>query len=203
MSVVEGTILRIVASMLWTDGEVAQNVFNAKVTGAGGPWDEADIVDDAVGWADTMYAHITSQISNTLDGNYVAVYKYDAVHDDWDEVGSASWVWNPANTGENTPRGCAGLIRLWTEDPDVQGKKYIAGFTETNTSFGTLQATPLAAMANFAGAWWDAFTGSVSGATWTPGIWSVVGKVLQIALEHYAASAIVAYQRRRKPNVGI
>jgi hypothetical protein len=203
MSISTGDILRIVASMLWTDGNVAQNVFNAVVTGAGGPWDDSDIADDAEAWLDNMYANITTACADSIDGNEVIVYKYDAVDDDWDEVASQSWTWNPSNASGEIPRGAAALIRLWSTDPDVQGKKYIAGTTEGVNDDGLFTGAFLTDLLAFAADWYLPFAGAVSGATWTPGIWSVVGTVFKAGVDHIAVSAIPAYQRRRKRNVGI
>jgi hypothetical protein len=203
MTVVTGDVLRIVASFLWTDGNVNQNVFNAVVTGGGGPWDDVDIVDDAEAWLDDMYANLTGQLSDELDGNEVLVYKWDPIGEDWDEVGSQSWTFDPTELTDQLPRGVAGLARLWSEDPDVQGKKYIPGFTEGGLVDGLLGAGALVALLAFAADWYLPFAGTASAATWTPGIWSVVGKVLEAAVDHVAANAIPAYQRRRKRNVGI
>lgn len=203
MTVVTGDILRIVASALWTDGNVVQNVYNAEVTGGSGPWDDTDIVDDAEAWLDNMYLNITANFSDQLDGNEVIVYKWDAADQDWDEVGSQSWTWNPANAADEEPRGVAALVRLWTVDPDVQGKKYIAGMCEDNVSGGLIGSGTLTTLLALAADWYLPFTGGTSGASWTPGIWSVVGLVFKAAVDHLAASAIPAYQRRRKRNVGI
>lgn len=203
MTVTTGDILRIVASMLWTDGNVNQNVFNALVSGGGSPWDDQDIVDDAEAWLDNMYANITTDTSDELDGNEVIVYKYDPVGQDWDEVGSQSWTWNPSQVTDQLPRGVAGLVRLWSVDPDIQGKKYIPGLTEGSIADGLIVAGPLTNLLALAADWFNPFTGGTSGATWTPGIWSVVGAVFKAAVDHVAASAIPAYQRRRKRNVGI
>lgn len=203
MSVTDGTVLRIVAQMLWTDSEICQNVYNAVVTGGSSPYADSDIADDAEDWLDNMYANLTTSVTDNLDGNSVTVYKYDAVDDDWDEVFSQSWTWNPSNVTENLPRACAGLVRLWTSDPDVQGKKYIPGFTEGNVEDGLISAGLLTNMIAYGVDWWTPFVGAASGATFTPGVWSVAGTVFKAAVEHYAASAIVAYQRRRKNNVGI
>lgn len=203
MTVTDGEILRIVASMLWTDGNVNQNVFNAVVTGGSPPYADTDITDDAEDWLDAMYAHLTSTLSNSIDGNSVTVYKYDAIDDDWDEVSSQSWVWNPTSVGEQLPRGVAGLVNLWTTDPDVQGKKYIGAFTESNILDGLFNAAAITALLNFAGEWLAPFVGSASGATFSPGIWSVAGTVFKAALDHYSVSTIPSYQRRRKRNVGI
>lgn len=203
MSVTSGDILRVVASMLWTDGNVNQNVYNAVITGGGSPFDDADIVDDAEAWLDAMYANLTGQISELIDGNEVIVYKYDSIDDDWDEVGSQAWTWNPTNAGDQLPRGVAGLVRLWTSDADVQGKKYIPGTTEGNLTDGLFTAPMISAMLDFAADWGTAFVGGVSGATFTPGVWSVAGTVFKAAVDHVATSTIPAYQRRRKRNVGI
>lgn len=203
MSIVSGEILRVVASLLWTDGNVNQNVFNAVLTGGGSPWADADVIDDAEAWLDNMYANLSSDVSDEIDGNEVIVYKYDALDDDWDEVGSQAWTWNPTQTSEQLPRGVAALARLWTTDPDVQGKKYLPGYTETSIVDGLFAASPITNILAFAADWYNPFTGASSGATWTPGIWSVVGTVFKAAIDHVATSTIPAYQRRRKRNVGI
>lgn len=203
MSISTGDILRIVASFLWTDGNINQNVFNAVVTGGGGPWDDSDIADDAAAWLTNMYGNLTTVVSDELDGNSVTVYKYDAIDDDWDEVFSQAWTWNPSHVGDQLPRGTAGLVNLWTTDPDVQGKKYLPGFTEGNLTDGLYDAGLITQMLAFGADWLAPFVGGTSGATWTPGIWSVVGTVFKLAVDHIATSTIPAYQRRRKRNVGI
>lgn len=203
MSVAENTILRIVASMLWDDGNVNQNVFNSKVSGGSPPYADTDIADDAEDWLDNMYANLTAGTSDELNGNQVLVYKWDIVGADWDEVQSQSWTWTPTNVGEQLPRGIAGLINLWTEDPDVQGKKYIPGWTEGNITDGLFNAGVVTDMLDFAVDWLTPFVGAASGATFTPGVWSLVQLAFKAAVAHYASSTIPAYQRRRKRNVGI
>jgi hypothetical protein len=203
MSVIPGDVLRVVAQFLWTDGNVNQNVFNALLSGAGSPWSDADIADDAEAWMDNMYANLTSYTSDEIDGNEVVVYKYDVPGDDWDEVASQAFTWDPASTSDQLPRGTAPLVRLWTSDPDVQGKKYIPGQTEDSIIDGLYISALLIDLLAFASDWYLPFTGSVSGATWNPGVWSVAQKAFKTGVDHLAASAIPAYQRRRKRNVGI
>ncbi len=203
MSLIPGDILRVVASMLWTDGNVNQNIFNAVLSGAGSPWSDSDIAEDADAWLDNMYANLNASTSDQLDGNEVIVYKYDTVGLDWDEVASQAFSWNPSSTAEQLPRGVAALLLLWTEDPDVQGKKYIPGSTEAAITDGLFTVAHLVDLLAFAADWYTPFTGSVSGATWTPGIWSVAQVAFKAGVDHIAASAIPAYQRRRKRNVGI
>ncbi|GAI53633.1 unnamed protein product, partial [marine sediment metagenome] len=175
MAVIDTDILRVVASMLWSDGNVAQNVFNCVVSGGVGPYTDSDVADDMEDWLDNMYANITAGVSDELDGNSVTVYKYDSGDDDWDEVFSQAWGWNPTAVGDQLPRGVAALIRMWTEDPDVQGKKYIAGWNETDCTDGLFPAPSLVTFLAFAADWVLPFVGATSGATFTPGVWSVVG----------------------------
>lgn len=203
MSVADGDILRIVASFLWTDGNVNQNVYNVKMSGAGAPWDDSDIIDDAEDWLDNMYLNLVNSLSDEIDGNEVLVYKYDAGGDDWDEVGSQAWTFDPTVTQDQMPRGVAGLVRLWSTDPDVQGKKYIPGLTEGSATDGLLTSSVITNLLAFAADWYLPFVGATSGGTFTPGIWSVVGTVFRAAVDHVATSTIPAYQRRRKRNVGI
>lgn len=203
MSVLPGDILRVVASMLWTDGNVNQNVYNALLSGAGSPWTDEDIADDAAAWLANMYANLISLVSDNLDGNEVIVYKYDPIDADWDEVSSETFSWNPTGAADQLPRGTAPLVQLWTEDPDVQGKKYMPGFIETFLTDGLYTAGTLTSLLAFAADWFTPFAGATSGATWTPGVWSVAQSAFKTGVDHIAASAIPAYQRRRKRNVGI
>lgn len=203
MSVIDGDVLRVVASLLWTDGNINQNVFNCRMSGAGSPWDDDDIIDDAEEWLDNMYANLVTHMSNEIDGNEVIIYKRDVAHDDWDEVGSQSWVFNPVNSAEELPRGVAGLVRLWTYDADVQGKKYIGALTEDGLTDGLWVGGLITNLLAFAADWYLPFVGIASGGTFTPGVWSVVDTVFRQALDHFATSTIPAYQRRRKRTVGI
>lgn len=203
MSITSGDVLRMVVSIIWTDGNIMQNVFNAVVTGGGSPWDDADIVLDAISWAEDLYFNITGKISDECDGSQVQVYVYDSVDDDWDEVGSGVFTWNPSGATEQIPRGVAGLINLKSSDPDISGKKYLGGLVEGAFIDGLLSASTVTDMASFAVDWWAGFVGTDSGADWAPGIWSVAETVFKLAGTTAIIPTIPAYQRRRKRGVGI
>jgi hypothetical protein len=203
VTVVDTDILRVVASMLWTDGNVNQNVFNCRVSGGAGPYDDQDVADDMEDWLDNLYLNLTAFCSDQLDGNEVIIYKFDTSEGDWDEVSSQGWTWDPAVASDQLPRGVAGLVRMWTTNADVQGKKYLAGLVESNATDGLFIAAALVAFLAFAADWYTPFVGSATGATFTPGIWSVAKTLFFAGVDHIAASAIPAYQRRRKRNVGI
>lgn len=202
MSVVVNDILKVVATTVWTDGNIMQNVFNALIDGGGGPFDDGDIVDDAVAWMDNIYLNITSDCSDELNGSQVQVYKYDSVDDDWDEVGTGAFTWDPSAAPDQLPRGVAGLVYARTTNPDVQGKKYIGGFTEAAVTDGLFTANSLTNLLAIAADWVLDFTGGTSSAEWNPGVWSPTDLILYLMSEVVGAVAIPAYQRRRKRGVG-
>lgn len=203
MSVTSGDILRIVATYLWTDGNVMQNVFNAVVTGAGSPWDDDDIVADGLAWVQNLYANWTSILVNDVDGSQVVGYVYDPIDDDWDELASDNWTFNPTSVAEQIPRGVALLINMKSTDPDVSGKKYIGGFGEGSVTDGLWVAGSVAAAIAFAADWNAPFTGATSGASWQPGIWSPTDTVFRATDSTAIIPLIPAYQRRRKRGIGI
>lgn len=203
MSITIGDILRVVAVAAWLDGDVLQNVFNAEIVGTGGPYDDEDIVDDAVDWMDDVFGAFNGQISDELDGAEVRVYKYDPGDDDWDEVGIESWGFNPINTDEQLPRGVALLVNLKSVDPDVSGKKYIGGLCEAQVQDGLWTAGEVARAVTFATLWLTPFAGVHSAADWDPGIWSVKNNSFFKASNTVIIPSIPAYQRRRKQGVGI
>lgn len=203
MGISVGDVLKIVAVLAWVDGDIAQNVFAAVITGAGGPFDDQDIVSDAVEWVGDMYANVSGQLSDQSDGSEVRVYKFDDVDDDFDEIGSDSWTYDPTNTLHQMPRGVACLVNAKTSDPDVNGKKYLPAFTEGSADDGLWDTSPLANVALFAADWTTAFTGGTSGASWTPGIWSPTRLNIFPLTGAVIIPTIPAYQRRRKRGVGI
>lgn len=203
MSITVGDVLKVVAILSWVDGNIVQNVFNAVIGGAGGPYDDDDIVADAVTWLEAIYDGTTGNLSNDLTASEVRVYVYDPVDEDFDEVGSDVWSEPAGSAVDSLPRGVAGLINCKTLDPDVNGKKYIAGFTEAGQTDGLWDAGALAALASVAADWIAPFVGSDSVADWIPGVWSPTTLLFKAMSGTVIIPTIPAYQRRRKQGVGI
>jgi hypothetical protein len=198
-----GDILKVVTIMSWLDGNIMENVFALEIIGSGGPFDDLDVVDDMVDYADEMYTNINAHISNNVDGSEVKVYVYDAGDDDFDEVGSAIWGWDPIGTQENMPSGVALLLNCRTTDPDVNGKKYLGGVTEEALSDGILVAGLITTMAAFSVDWVSDFIGATSGAEFLPGVWSPTRTAFVPMSGTVFIPSVPAYQRRRKTGVGI
>lgn len=203
MSLSSGDILKLVVTMVFDDGNIAQNVFGMLLAGAGGPWDEADILSDVEDYIDDAYSNITSIITNELNGTDIDIYVWDPVDSDFDLVANTPWSWNPSDALQELPRGVAALINAGTVDPDVRGKKYIPGLTEGSNTGNGWSATALSALAQFGSDWVNPGVGAASGATLTPGVWSPTQELFFQMQITFNAPTIPSYQRRRKPGVGI
>ena len=203
MAVSDGTILKIVASILMPDAVLVMNVFNAVFADTGTSNDEADVVSDLVDWVEALYATLNAQISSSSVASEVAVYEYDAIDDDWDEIGSDGWTDGFTNTDQILPFGVAPIVRMKTIDPDVQGRKFLPSWCEDTLANGYLGAGDLTAAANFAAEWITAFVGAATGGDFVPVVWSPTGKVPKVGNGVYIVNAISGYQRRRKQGVGI
>lgn len=203
MSIPADTVLRAVAEILLPGTNIAQNVYYLKFLDDGGSNADQDVVDDIVDYLDTIYNAIKNQISDTVTLGEVKVYMWDTVGLDWDEIGSNSMTITMLDTGHMLPHGVAPVVTGRTVDPDVNGRKFFPGYGENSTTASTLNGTALTALLIAAALWITPFVGSASGSTFDPGVWSTVQVVFKKFVDHIIVNAIIGYQRRRKPGVGI
>lgn len=203
MEVNVGDILRIVAVLSWLDGDLAMNVFNAKIDGGTGPFDGEDVLSDMSSWMLDVFDSFTAQMSDEINGAEVRVYVYDTVGEDWDEVAVGPFGFNPSAADDQLPRGVALLVNCRTSDPDVNGKKYIPALTEAAVTDGLFTAGEIARAATYGADWLTDFTGGTSGAEYDPGVWSPTNSAFYSASGTIIIPSIPAYQRRRKQGVGV
>jgi hypothetical protein len=203
MTVNVGDILQIVAVMSWLDGNIMQNVFHTEITAGTGPFDHEDVGDDMQTWVEAMYAELVAGQSDECDGSEIRVYVWDTGDADWDEISTKSFTYNPTNAGDQVPRGVSALINAKTDDADVNGKKYLGGFTEASSVDGLLAAAEIVRLVAFAAEWLPVIVGGVSGASFDAGVWSVKNTALYDLTGTFTIPAIWAYQRRRKRGIGI
>lgn len=203
MAISSGTILKIVVSLLLPDTVIAQNIFYSVVADLTTSDAEEDVVTDLVTWVEAMYTTLAGIISDDVVASDIKVYEYDSIDDDWDEVGTSTWADTFSSTSDMMPHGVACLIHARSTDPDTHGSKYIAGLSENNALDSDITGAAVAVLANFADDWVDAFIGIETGGTFGPGVWSEVGTVFKLFNGNYTINGLIAYQRRRKPGVGI
>lgn len=203
MGISEGTILRVVLTLLFSDSSVMQNVFNAVLTAAGGSDDEQDVADDMADWMDDIFTNLIPKMWDGITASDVTVYEYDSVDDDWDEVGSGTPTFVPAAADNLLPRGAAAVVNANSIDPDVQGRKYFGGFTEIQYSELGWGGAVITVLVAAAADWITTFVGAATGADFQPVVWSPTGKVAKAFSGVVTVPIFAGYQRRRKEGVGI
>lgn len=203
MAVPDGAILRVVASFLFPESVIAQNVFYAVFADTGGSDDEDDVVSDVIDWLEGAYTEVISAIVDEVTTTQVQVYLYDPIDEDWDEVGSAPWSVTFTNSADMMPHGCAMIAHAQTMDPDVRGTKYIGGIGDGAADASALTAPIIALLVAFADEWVAPFVGAATGGDFGPGVWSPTQVNFFLANGTISANGDVGYQRRRKPGVGI
>lgn len=203
MTVTVGTVLKVVCTLVHLDTGVIQNVFNAVVGGSGGPFDDADITEDLNTWVEDIYSEILDMVSEDITASETTSYEYDTGDDDWDELGSEVPSLIFTRTEDLLPRGVALLINAKTTDPDVNGKKYFGGLTEVYWDGTAWNVALFTQMADLSLIWGTEFVGAASGATITPAIWSPTRLAAYPLTGTFVMPVVAAYQRRRKPGVGI
>lgn len=203
MAISEGTVLRIVGSLLFPDSVIAQNVWNAVLTTAGPSSDEDDVVSDMADWIEAIYTPFIANIQEDIITTDLKVYEYDPVDEDFDEVGATTWSVTFTNTLDMLPHGVACIMHMRTTDPDVQGTKFIGGIGETTVDVSDLTGGLLTNMGLALVEWYTQFEGAATGATFTPAVWSPTNLLAFGSLSDGYVNAQVGYQRRRKPGVGI
>lgn len=203
MAIPDGAILRVVASLLFPESVIAQNIFYAVFADTGGSDDDADVLSDLADYVEDMFSELDTQVADEIALDSIKVYIYDPLDPDWDEVGDELLTDAFANAEDMSPHGISMVIHAKTTNPDVQAAKYLGGFGETSTVDGLWGVGALTAAANFANTWTTAFVGAATGGDFAPGVWSPTKLNFFIFNGVEVVGGIPGYQRRRKPGVGI
>lgn len=199
----DNTVLRIVVSILLPDNVLAQNIFYTLFRDTGASADADDVVSDIVDYVETMYDEVASQINALAASAGIHVYNYDAGDDDWDEVGSTTWVDTFAGGGDMLPHGAAAVLHAKTTDPDVQATKFLPGLQEVQSAGSDLIAGAITAYTAFVVDWIQDDVGTATGGDFEMGVWSPKNSAFFHFNNIGIVNHIIGYQRRRKPGVGI
>lgn len=196
-------ILKVVLSLLFPDSAIAQNVFYVLFENDGTSDDKDDVLDDLSEWMESIYDDMAAAVSSSINITGFKAYIRDTPGGDWDEVG----VGFPSDTfsaaGDPMPNGIAALLHAQTDDPDVIAAKYFGGNTDTATVDNDFTAGSISTYINAGAEWVDPFTGTTTASGFIPGVWSTAQGAFFPFSTAYSVNAQVAYQRRRKPGVGI
>jgi hypothetical protein len=192
-----GDILRITAKC-WLDEQSVQNTFYCLVTTA---WPQlalalGDIQDILAAGYELVAGKQTSSL--TTDALHVMNVTQDESYGDvnW----GAAYTGGEDDEGEYLPGPVSALGTVVTLLPRVQGRKFLPGFTETNMMDGKFGGGTIADVLDFM-EWFYLTTHGAGDAVCDFGLYN---PDLERWTPAYAvaASAIPAYQRRRRIGVG-
>lgn len=199
-------IIRIVLSWNLGTNTKAQMVWHYKVTSGsnGVPSAALTAIDTAV---DTAWAHIAGNLIDDLVATKLEMFKWDFTNNRWDGVA----VHTPTGldggaAGDYYAPGCAALVKILTGQNRRQGRKFIPGLREAVVTDGALTGAALVNFADFAAAFDIPVTAAGITYTWCTFNTEPTSPLFEtdsLAVQSVVAEATVAYQRRRKPGVGL
>jgi hypothetical protein len=119
------------------------------------------------------------------------------------EIGDTSFdlAGDVATLGE--PAAVAPFMYAPTNRAKTRGRKFIPGWADGRMENGVVNATGLADLTSLAALYIDTLTDLVSGAVLIPGVVSTVTVDFHPFIGSASVTNVPAYQRRRKPGVGI
>ena len=201
--IADKAILRVVATLLFPDSVVAQNVFYVMFNDDGTSADEEDVLDDLVDWIEGAYDTIKTYLVSAITMDDIHVYVRDTGENDWDEVGVKDVNVTMSGGSDMIPHGVAALLHMGTTDADVTGSKFIGGIIDNSLTTSDFTSGVLTALALWGLEWVGNFVGTATAATFNPGVFSVAKNAFFVSDQIGLLNAQCAYQRRRKPGVGI
>jgi len=198
---VVGEILRAVVSYEGLNSGIAQNVFWYILQDSNA--DDADVVTRVV-------AHINDDWGPdwaVLGGNSATLteVELDIINNDGTvdrNLGAEDIDIDGTGGTEHVSAGVAALLTIPTPEPKARGRKYIPLLAETNVTNGAWSGAALAALATML-ADYLVDLGGLSGAVLAAGVLSKTQEVFIEFLPSGNVRGIPAYQRRRRPGVGI
>ena len=198
MAISAGDILSVVPSMHIGVQVTIQNVYHTYISQLVSDVEE-DILQDMADWMDDAYSEIVGHIWDAQSFDEVKVIDITADID----IGVTGFPVLSAGgaTGHGLPPGTAALVKFKTIQGKHQGRKYIGVLTEDGQTDGTLIGTAQTALANFATVIAEPYDGS-SGNQYKYVVLDRTTDQVRYP-NQIIVPAYFAYQRRRRPGVGI
>ncbi len=200
MAVVNDDIIRATLSLVSARTQIHQNVFHYKYTGSGDTDDE--VGDEITAALDAAYTTIEASLDSGVVSTELDAWLWDAVLKQFDGIYSEPIITIiGSQAGVSLPDGAAALVRLFTNKPRRQGRKFIGGMSEEGYADTGWAPAQLVALALFISAIVSAVI-TLNG-TLTPGTFNLVTESFEPFKNAGSINTFCAYQRRRRPGVGI
>lgn len=198
MTVNTNNVLRLTAVMRLNGLSTVMNVYHVRYVASGEMTDE-DAMEFAERYLSDVYGSASGMFSTGLVPVEIRGFN-ETTNAPLPVIGWTNWG-GGALGGETAPAGCAGLLLFRTGVVRKLGRKFLPGLAEGHMTNGVLAAGWLSDALSFAGTLMAGFEDLTETLVYTFVIRGKFGDThIPIAA---AVRADVAYQRRRKPGVGI
>lgn len=199
MSILDGDAIKGVQHISLPNDVTAVNVYYFTASFAE---DQAEVtvVGALEAWIEALYTTLLAKIKSNVSMADLYCYRKSGVL--WDLFGTGLPDLTFTGTAELLPHGVCGLVRAYTEYPRTIGRKYIPGFMEGASADGVWTAGQIADMGDFAEAWDNQAIIDGSNVL-LPGVYSVLPGFVRALTGDFVVGTYPAYQRRRRPGVGI
>ena len=201
MSIADDKYLKLAQEVNMPDAVVAMNIYYMK-TDFESPQAEADVLDACELWIEALYTTIDDHVSTLLSLGDLVVYEWDHIGTEWDNIGSRTPSVTFAAVTDMLPHGVAAMVRGYTTEARTIGRKYLPGLDEASQEDGEWTAATLVKLALF-GAAWSASEEISSGNNLFAGVFSTKDTIVKLLTGIYVVLTNPAYQRRRRPGVGM
>lgn len=205
MSMLDGDVVRVAARQQFASGQDLVNVWHF-VAEFADPQQDQDVVDEVLAALDIIYSQLNGMISNTVLPVDVKIDLVEWIGGEEKVVrtlGTHSWVgtwYDPTGSGDVLPPGAAALLKNRTLYGKVYGRKFFGGFTETSQNDGSLTSAAMTAMALAAVEVLEARVISAGNTLYSCIMSTKFASAMRFT--ESVATAIIAYQRRRRPGTG-
>lgn len=194
---VQNDVIRATAKLVNATSGAIQNVYWFKMT-SDLSLEPDDVAEDLGEALELIYDGLITDMSE--DTTFDSINYYNITQDF--PLGDYDWptLTDGTQTTEELPHGCAALLFARTGQPRVLGRKFLGPFLEASQSDGawvTAFRTTLASALNS----WITVLFEGTHATWQRGVWSATKEAFYTFVDG-VVRFVVAYQRRRKANVG-
>ena len=199
MTIATDSVLRVVPTFSVGTKTKMQNVYHM-VHQTASPQNETAVVLACLEAVEEYMDNFQATLHDTVELDSIEVY--ERVSGLWEPIGEIASTW--AATGaasDRSPAGCALMVNLFKARTGHNDRKYISGFQETLMQDEEWQSAILTAGAAYVVDVYSPFTASnsviIKACHWNRGTDTTAFYTGGVAIPR------IAYQRRRKPGVGL
>jgi len=201
MSIPNNADIKLAQEINLLDSVTAMNIYYFISEFAETQTDE-DVLDTLETWVENLYTEINAEMISGVSLGLATLYVWNSVLVQWDNHGTFTPSVSFNNASDMLPHGVAALVRMYSEASRSIGRKYLAGFGEDMQSDGDWAAGAITNLGSFLTRWSAKAEVSVTNDLY-PGVWSTTAHVVYRTAQEGVILAQPAYQRRRRPGVGI